>query len=215
MIPLGDDNLARITPVVTYLLIGLNTLVFGYILYSQIFLPAGSLLTTYALVPRRISSGQGYYSFFTSLFLHADLAHLIGNMLFLHIFGDNVEDALGHIKFALFYLLCGLGGSLLQFFISSTSSVPVVGASGAIAGVMGAYLVLYPQARVRVLIPGFFFYRQVMLPAQFMLFYWILIQVLFGLSSLGINGGGVAYFSHIGGFLTGWFLVRQSFSSGS
>jgi len=143
----------------------------------------------------------------TSMFLHGGWLHLIGNMWFLWIFGNNVEDSMGHWRFAVFYLVCGLAASALQVLSDPDSGVPVVGASGAIGGVMGAYVVLYPRVRVHMLLFfGFFFYRTVV-PAFFMLGYWFLIQLLGGYASLGGGGVGTAFWAHIGGFAAGAALI--------
>jgi len=208
MIPLRDDNPVRTFPLVNYLLIAANVVVFLY----MFFLPEGafeSFMDDYSLIPALISEGRNLHTIFTSMFLHGGFGHIIGNMLFLGIFGDNIEDALGHAKYFLFYLLCGVGGSLLQYIISPQLTIPSLGASGAIAGLMGSYLVLFPTARVEVLVPTYFSYRRAMVPAQFMLVYWILAQFFYGAGSFGaMNMGGVAYFAHIGGFATGWLLTK-------
>ncbi len=207
MIPLRDNNPTTSTPYITRLLIVVNVLVFVYTLllpYSEL----QALFGSYALIPSKISAGETLYSVFTAMFLHAGVGHIFGNMLFLSIFGNNVEDTLGHFKFLLFYFVCGLLGFLLQYFVDPYTSVPMLGASGAIAGVLGSYLVLYPQAQVEVLVPFFFVFSRYMIPARLMLIYWIFFQFLHGLGSLGMIGGGVAYFAHIGGFVTGWALTK-------
>jgi len=168
---------------------------------------AGELIVNaLAMVPSQIVSGHHIWTLFTSMFLHGGPIHIIGNMLYLWIFGDNVEDAFGHFWFLLVYLLTGLVGSLLQIVLMPGSSVPTIGASGAISGVMGAYFVRFPRARVLTAIPIFFFIRLIYLPAPLLLGFWILIQVLNGCGSVPATGGGVAYFAHIGGFAAGIIL---------
>jgi membrane associated rhomboid family serine protease len=144
----------------------------------------------------------------TSMFLHGSWMHLIGNMWFMWIFGDNVEDSMTRPRFAAFYLLCGLAAALAQVLTGPASGVPMVGASGAISGVMGAYLVLYPRVRVFALLPLGFFLTSVALPAWMMLVYWMGIQVVSGLASVGRTGGGVAFWAHVGGFVAGVVLVK-------
>ena len=207
MIPIRDSNPTQRTPLVTKTLVVINVLVFLFTL----LLPYSELrffTQRYALIPAKISVGENLYTIISAMFLHGGLGHIFGNMLFLWIFGDNVEDVLGHVKFLLFYLFCGFAGFLLQYVTDPFSTVPMLGASGSIAGVLGSYLVLYPNARVEVLIPFFFVFSRRMVPARFMLLYWIFFQFLHGLGSLGMMGGGVAYFAHIGGFATGWALTR-------
>lgn len=165
-------------------------------------------ILNYALIPSRVFAGADLSTLITSIFLHASFGHIIGNMIFLNIFGDNLEDYLGKIKYIFFYLACGLGASLLQIFIDPTSQIPNLGASGAIAGLMGGYLVLYPRHKVDVLLPIGLFFSQTSVPAYTMLFYWILAQFLFGFGQVAVAGqGGVAYWAHIGGFITGVVLI--------
>lgn len=169
----------------------------------------------YALVPVELVKGVDlpptipipvFLTLFTSMFLHGGLVHLLGNMLYLWIFGDNVEDAMGHVKFLLFYLLCGVVAAFAQVAINPGSAVPQIGASGAIAGVLAAYFMLFPYSRVLTLVPIFFFLRLVAVPAVFLLGFWFILQVISGAGSLG-SAGGVAWFAHIGGFLAGGLLV--------
>jgi len=207
MIPISDSNPTQKTPIITKTLIAVNVLVFLF----TMLLPYSELQVfteRYALIPVKISQGQHFYTIFTAMFLHGGLGHIFGNMLFLWVFGDNVEDALGHFKFLIFYLFCGFAGFLLQYITGPFSNIPTLGASGAIAGILGSYLVLYPDARVEVLIPFFFIITRRSVPAKFMLVYWIFFQFLHGLGSLGMMGGGVAYFAHIGGFAAGWGLTN-------
>ena len=158
----------------------------------------------YALVPADITAGINYASLVTSMFLHGSFGHIAGNMLFLYIFGDNLEEAFGHIKFLFFYLFTGLAAAGLQLASDPQSTLPMLGASGAVAGVMGGYLVLFPKHRIDIFIPPFIVTT---VPAYFMLFYWILFQFFMGLGSMGVGNGGVAYFAHIGGFIAGVFVT--------
>ena len=156
-----------------------------------------------------IDPGPQYTNVLTSMFLHGSWMHLIGNMWFLWLFGNNVEDSMTRPRFLVFYLLCGLGAALAQVLADPSSPVPMVGASGAISGVMGAYLVLYPHARVFTLVPLGFFLTTVALPAWMMLIYWMLIQILGGLSqTVAEQGGGVAFWAHVGGFVAGVALIK-------
>ncbi|RLD04636.1 MAG: rhomboid family intramembrane serine protease [Chloroflexota bacterium] len=207
MIPLRDHNPSGKVPVVTYTLIALNVLVFLYT-----FLLPGDLLeefiSAFALTPAVVVQGYGLLTFLTSMFLHGSVGHILGNMLFLNIFGDNLEDRLGHFRYLLYYLACGLGASFLQILVNPHSQVPMLGASGAIAGLMGGYLVLFPQEEIDVLFSFGWTLRQVTVPAYSMLFYWFLAQLLSGVGALGsFDSGGVAYFAHIGGFVTGAALI--------
>jgi membrane associated rhomboid family serine protease len=153
-------------------------------------------------------SGRQYANVITSMFLHGGWMHLIGNMWFLWLFGNNVEDAMTRPRFVVFYLLCGLAAALLQVFAEPDSGIPMVGASGAISGVMGAYLVLFPRVRVFTLLPLGFFMTTIALPAWAMLLYWMFLQFIGGLGSIGAEGGGVAFWAHIGGFVAGLALVK-------
>jgi membrane associated rhomboid family serine protease len=210
MIPIKDHNPSGKFPAVTYSLITINIIVFIF----TFLLPETELMQfidNYALIPSLITSGQSFYTLLTSMFMHGSIAHIFSNMLFLHIFGDNLEDRLGHIKYLVFYLLCGLGASFLQIFVNTGSTIPNLGASGAIAGIMGGYLVLFPRHRVDILFSFGFTFRRATVPAYFMLFYWFIAQLFVGLGSLAYMDqamGGIAYFAHIGGFLTGWSLLR-------
>jgi membrane associated rhomboid family serine protease len=143
----------------------------------------------------------------TSMFVHAGFFHFAGNMLYLWIFGNNVEDSMGKIRFAIFYLLCGLGAAFVQIFVSPASRIPMVGASGAISGVLGAYLLLFPHARVLTLIPLGFFTQLVEIPAVIVLGFWIVVQLFNGLLTFNFSGGGVAWFAHVGGFAVGMLLI--------
>lgn len=205
MIPLRDTRPSSSTPIVTVILISLNILVFLFQVsldpYERNF-----FIASYGIIPDRLH----YVSILTSMFLHGGWLHLIGNMWFLWIYGDNVEDILGHAKFALFYLLCGIAAAVVHILMNADSRVPTVGASGAIAGVMGAYLVKFPHSKILTLVPIFVFFTTVEIPAVFMLIYWFAIQIFSGVGSVGysnVGKGGVAWFAHIGGFLAGMLLV--------
>lgn len=208
MIPLRDLNPTRTRPWVTWTLIGLNAAIF---VFQHVLLTPGfeaAFVHRWGLVPYYLTQERFLPSFvtpITSMFLHGGWLHLIGNMWFLHVFGDNVEDELGKPRFVLFYLLAGLAAAALQVAIDPASKVPMIGASGAIAGVLGAYVVLHPRARVLALVPIF-----MELPAYVFLFVWFGLQLLYGLSALGVGpeGGGVAFFAHIGGFVVGLALCR-------
>ena len=208
MIPLRDDIRSEKRPFVTWMLMAACVGVYAWQALSEYRDPrAGdTIVNAYGMIPRDIVSGRHLWTLITSMFLHGGFFHLIGNMLYLWIFGDNVEDAFGHFWFFIVYLFTGVAGSLLQIVLLPGSTVPTIGASGAISGVMGAYFVLFPRARVLTLIPIFFFIRLIYLPAPLLLGFWILLQILYGCSSVPGTGGGVAYFAHIGGFVSGLIL---------
>jgi len=198
MIPLRDVIPSRTTPVVTISLITLNVLVFMYELSLGRALDA--FMLRYGLVPAAFS----WMNVFTSMFLHGSFMHVAGNMLYLWIFGDNVEDRLGHARFLVFYLLCGVAAALAQTISVPDSVVPMVGASGAIAGVMGAYFVLYPRSRIVTLIPLFFFFQVIEVPAIWFLGIWFVMQFLSGVGSIGAAAtGGIAFWAHVAGFVAG------------
>jgi len=209
MIPISDQNPTRTTPYVTYLLIAIN--IFAFFWERQLIGGHGEayVISGYGLVPTRISadpSGEAF-TIFTSMFMHGGFGHLAGNLLFLWIFGDNVEDAVGPVRYALFYLSCGVCAALAQVLTNTGSQAPMVGASGAIAGVLGAYLVLYPRAPITVFV-GFFL---ISLPAWVVVGFWFLLQLSGGWAALGLDAaGGVAFFAHIGGFLAGVLGVRPA-----
>ncbi len=215
MIPLKDDIPSYRPPVVTVALISLNCLVYFYLLsLGQAYEPA---LVKWGTIPYEVTHGRELtpdlsfsipLSLFSSMFLHGGFFHLAGNMLYLWIFGDNIEDQLGHLKFFVFYILCGLAASLLYIATTPNSQIPMVGASGAIAGVLGAYLIRFPKARILTLIFFGFFIRIVAIPALYVLGFWFIIQLLFALPSIGSTSGGVAFFAHVGGFLAGIVLFR-------
>ena len=205
MIPLRDSLPSGGRPIVTGWLIAVNVMVFLY----QIFLPEMELnhfIGEYGFVPARLQ----FADLLTSMFLHGGWMHLIGNMWFLWVFGDNIEDILGHGKYLLFYLLCGLAASALQIAVMPGSQVPNIGASGAISGVMGAYLMKFPRSRILTLLTLIIFFTTVELPAWVVLAYWFVIQFFSGVGSVGdshVNQGGVAFFAHVGGFLAGMGLI--------
>jgi len=208
VIPIRDDNPTSRMPLVTVGLIAVNVAVFVY----ELGLPMQELqvfLETWGLTPARVGLDTGDLSWattvLTSMFLHGGWVHLLGNMLYLWIFGNNIEDRLGPLGFIAFYLFAGTAAAATQVFIAPDSTVPVVGASGAISGVLGAYAVLYPRARVLTVIPIFFVLELAAIPAGFVIGFWFLLQVASGLGSLGAEGmaGGVAWFAHIGGFVAG------------
>lgn len=210
MIPIRDHNPSGKFAFVTYLLIAVNTALFFYMvtLSPTVF---ETFIYQYALVPVKFLAGEQDFALFSSMFLHGGLGHLLGNMLFLHIFGDNLEERLGHFGYLLFYFFSGFGASGLQILVNPGSFIPQLGASGAIAGVMGGYLALYPKRKIDVLFSLGLFLRRATVPAYFMLFYWVAFQFLFGLGSLAAmdqSMGGVAYFAHVGGFATGWLITR-------
>ena len=207
MFPIRDHNPSGRTPYVTYLLIAANVAIF--LSYVSLFGNDRALMGFYydwALVPALVSQGEGLAGFATSMFLHGGWMHLGGNMLFLFIFGDNMEDEMGHGRFALFYLACGIGAGLLHYLAAPLSPVPTVGASGAIAGVMGGYLLLFPKARVDILIIIIVFFRIFPVPAWIMLGLWFAVQVFGGFGSAA-DQGGVAYWAHVGGFVIGLVLT--------
>ena len=200
--PYKDDNPRVLFPFVTYGIIGLNILVF----WAQFFVYGNErLISTFAFVPYEFK----LFTIFTSMFMHGGFMHIIGNMWFLYIFGDNVESILGHVRFLLFYLFCGIGAAVAQFLIQPDSTTPMVGASGAIAGVLGAYMIKFPKARVHVLAVIFIFITTIVVPAQLVLGLWFLMQLSGGLGSLGFDTtGGIAWFAHIGGFIVGISTLR-------
>jgi membrane associated rhomboid family serine protease len=219
MIPINDENPTSSTPVVTYFLIAVNVVIFFY----EMTLAPPQLerfFRLYAVVPRELTASfQGItiasavpepLTLITSQFLHASFTHVGFNMLFLWVFGNNIEDILGHFKYIIFYLACGVLAALSQWIFSPLSTIPSLGASGAIAGVMGAYILKFPNARIVTLIPlGFFFYA-VRIPAIFFLGFWFVQQAINGLFTLNIPSnmetGGVAYWAHAGGFVFGALL---------
>lgn len=212
MIPLKDDNPHISRPVVTYALIAINVLVF----LRQLTLAPGlseEFVFTWGAIPASITQGQQLQTIFTSMFLHGGFMHLAGNMLYLFIFGDNVETLCGHVRFLLFYLICGVLAFASHYVFATTSEIPMIGASGAISGVLGAYALRFPRAHVHVLIPIFFWiYRIFKIPAVIVLGIWFFMQVFSGVTT-SPAGGGVAWFAHVGGFLAGLLLISAFESS--
>jgi len=209
VIPIGDENAGTIIkPFVNWTLIGLCILVFIY----ELTLPPPALealFFEYGAVPAAITQLQNLHSLLTSMFLHGGWWHLIGNMLFLLIFGDNIEDVMGHLSYLLFYLLCGIAAALAQILLDPTSTIPMIGASGAISGVMGAYILLFPHGKVRALVFFGYFGQVVLVPAWVMIGLWFVLQLISGVASLGVASdvGGVAFWAHVGGFIAGALLV--------
>jgi membrane associated rhomboid family serine protease len=206
MFPIGDDDSGRRSlPVVTYTLIALNVLFFFVELSG-----GNAFIQQWAFIPRRFSQDPAgtIPTVFTAMFMHAGWLHLGGNMLYLWIFGDNIEDRFGSVKFLVFYLACGIAATFAQYYVSPGSKIPNVGASGAIAGVLGAYLLLFPHARVRVLV----YHQIVAMPAVLVLGFWIVLQIFAGAGALfgtaqSEDVGGVAYMAHVGGFVAGFLLT--------
>ena len=221
MVPLRDDNPTTINPIVTYGLIVANILIF---IYELTLAPPQlqQFLQTWAIVPRELTASFSggspisplpeWITLFSSQFLHGGFLHIAGNMLFLWIFGNNIEDRLGHVKYLIFYLACGALAGLTQWFFSAYSTTPSLGASGAIAGVMGAYILRFPQAKVLTLLPLGIVLIPIRVPAFFFLGFWFLQQAFYGVATLeaqtniGMNQGGVAYWAHAGGFVFGAIL---------
>ncbi len=207
MIPLHDINPRHRFPFVTIALIGINSLIYLY----QLFLPetrAMDMVRVYGAIPASISNGQYLFTIITSMFLHGGFLHLIGNMLYLYIFGDNVESVFGSLRFLIFYLLCGILAFASHYILDIDSAVPMIGASGAISGVLGAYALKFPRARVKVLVPLFIWiWRVVAIPAAFVLGFWFVMQLSSAFFA-STAGGGVAWMAHVGGFVAGLLLMR-------
>jgi len=209
MIPLKDDNPTSRRPIVTFFLIGLCVIVFLIQLNSQSY-KTGELFYSYGLIPSVLMGHKqlpmdlyavpAIVTIFSSMFMHGGFMHIIGNMLYMWIFADNIEDDLGSTKFTVFYLLSGIGAAMTQVLVDTQSQVPMVGASGAIGGVLGAYLINHPKARVLVLIPFGFFSQLIKIRALYVLGFWFILQFI-------SQGGGVAYAAHIGGFVSGMILI--------
>ena len=213
MIPFKDDNPTQTFPFVTIGLIVINCIVFIWELSS----PAGiqKIAYFYGAIPHSLISFESVQpvpvaaSIFTSMFLHGGFFHLAGNMLYLWIFGNNIEDSVGHFKFFIFYLLSGIIAAYSHALTDAHSTIPMIGASGAVSGILGAYILLFPHARVSTLLFFGFFWQIVRIPAVFVIGFWIVIQVINGLLSKGmLNQGGVAWFAHIGGFLAGLITIK-------
>jgi membrane associated rhomboid family serine protease len=228
MIPYRDENETQRPAYITIAIIVLNVVVWIFIEGAGSPVPLATAVCNQGLIAAELTEtrppgtafpmdrgmvcltdpGRQPLNVLTSMFLHGSWMHLIGNMWFFWLFGNNIEDSMGHLRFIVFYLLCGLAAALLQVFITPTSIIPMVGASGAISGIMGAYLILYPRVKVYAILPLFFFWPTVALPAWAMLGYWMLAQFFGGLQSLTSQGGGVAFWAHVGGFVAGVVLIR-------
>jgi membrane associated rhomboid family serine protease len=216
MIPLRDRNPSGTFPIVTVSIIILNVLIFLFEL--SLGRRLDSFLFQFGIVPIKVYYSTDipgstifntYLPFLSFMFLHGGFIHLIGNMWYLWIFGDNIEDRLGRFKFIIFYLVCGIGSAFIHVYFNSQSGIPCVGASGAIAGVLGAYMVTFPRARVLVLVPLFLFWEMLELPAIIILGFWFLIQFFSGTAAISSShGGGVAWWAHIGGFVIGIVLIK-------
>ncbi len=215
MIPLRDSTRSRRFPYVNVALIALNILVF----FKEITLAEPELnrfFYAYGVIPAKVeallSAGAPLLPlvlpFITAMFLHGNWLHIIGNMLYLWVFGDNIEDRLGHLPYLVFYLLVGMLGSIAHIIANPGSQVPIIGASGAIAGVLGAYFLTFPHARILTLVPLFFFITIIEVPALFFLLFWFIIQLLNGFSAAGLNANPVAWWAHVGGFLAGAALIK-------
>jgi membrane associated rhomboid family serine protease len=216
MIPLKDENPSKTIPIVNTCLILTN---FSVFVYQNFLVPGGAepLILRLWFIPYEVINAVDLdpknlvpvpLTLLTSMFIHGGWLHLLGNMLYLWIFGDNVENTLGHIKYLCFYLMCGVMASLTHTFLNLNSHVPAVGASGAIAGVLGAYMFLFPKARIRTALILLVFVRVVSIPAVILLGYWILIQILSGMTEFGsLTRTGIAWFAHVGGFVAGLILV--------
>jgi len=218
MIPYKDDNPQISIPWATYGVIAVNA--FAWIILQGAGF-GGELQTSicqYGLIPAEInglslsgpcgsSENIGYLSVLSSMFMHGGWMHILGNMLMLWVFGDNVEDTMGSARFLLFYILCGCGAAAAQFLSGPNSAIPMVGASGAIGGVMGGYLMMYPRVKVHIFVPIFIIFWTFRVPAWVMLGYWIALQALQGITSFGSGGGGIAFWAHIGGFAAGAVLI--------
>jgi membrane associated rhomboid family serine protease len=202
MLPIRDYNPPRRRALLTWGLILINFGVYFYLAQNPVM--DENAIARYAVTPAEITAGRHLGTLITSLFLHANLLHVGGNMLFLWIFGNNVEDKLGELKFLVVYFAAGIGGSLLQIFITPDSTVPMLGASGAISGLLAAYVLYFPRARILTFVVPFFIFT---LPAYVFIGYWILLQALNAFLNIGAIGGGVAFFAHVGGFGTGLILA--------
>ena len=228
MFPYRDENETQRTAIVTGTIIGLNVLMWIAVQGAGATMSLAKSICELGLIPGELTGslppgtrfplgeglacatdpGRQISHLFTSMFMHGSWLHLLGNMWFLWIFGNNVEDSMGRVRFIVFYLVCGLAAAFAQIVAHPASAIPMVGASGAISGVMGAYLVLYPRVRVFAIVPLGFFLTSLALPAWVMLGYWFLIQFVSGLVSFGGDMGGVAFWAHIGGFVAGVVLVK-------
>ena len=211
MLPIRDHNPSEKIPFVTYALIAANILIFvsywGNMANDRVIM---AFFDDWAFTPATFSEGDDRFGLISSMYLHGSFTHLAGNMLFLWIFGDNLEEEFGHVGFFVFYTVCGIAATLAHWLAVPWSEVPLVGASGAIAGVMGGYLLLFPKARVDILFIFLIFFRIIALPAWILLGMWFLMQLAIGIGT-GTNGAGVAYWAHAGGFIVGFVLTLPAF----
>lgn len=228
MFPYHDENETQRTAYVTLAIVALNVGAWIFVQGAGATMPLAASVCNLGLIPGELTGalppgmqfplgeglvcltdpGRQYANVLTSMFLHGSWMHLLGNMWFLWLFGNNIEDSMTRPRFVIYYLLCGLGAALLQVMFEPDSIVPMVGASGAISGVMGAYLVLYPRVRVFTIVPLGFFITNIALPAWAMLLYWAFLQLVGGFTRIGAEGGGVAFWAHVGGFVTGVVLIK-------
>lgn len=207
MFPIRDHNPSGRTPYVTYMLMAANIGIFlSYLGQMEDYRAMNLFFDQWGMVPARMTSGDGFYTVISSMFLHGGILHLAGNMLFLFLFGDNVEDELGHWKFLGFYLLCGVLAGLTHYALGPDSIVPTVGASGAIAGVMGGYFLLFPKAKIDILIILVVIFKVLPIPAWIMMAVWFAMQFIGGIQS-SADEAGVAYWAHTGGFIAGLLLI--------
>lgn len=213
MIPINDENPTELTPWMTVVLLAANLLTWVFVQQLGAMPGLEQSVIVFGARPCEVTGacpieGLGGEALITSMFMHGGWAHLLGNMLFLWVFGNNIEDSMGHVRFLVFYLLTGVAAGLAHIYFSPASPTPAVGASGAISGIMGAYILLYPSARVRTYFPPFFFFR---IRAVFFLLLWFVLQLFSGISTLGLpesEAGGVAVWAHIGGFVAGVLLIK-------
>jgi membrane associated rhomboid family serine protease len=228
MFPYRDENETQRTPIVTAVIIALNVLAWIFVQGAGSSLALAKSVCELGLIPAELTlslppgtafpmgegiacatdPGRQLSHVITSMFLHGSWMHILGNMWFLWIFGNNIEDSMGHGRFIVFYLICGLAAAMGQVLAGPNSPIPMVGASGAISGVMGAYLLLFPRVKVYAIIPLGFIFTSVGMPAWVMLGYWFLIQIISGVVSIGAEGGGVAFWAHAGGFIAGLVLIK-------
>jgi membrane associated rhomboid family serine protease len=206
MFPIHDENPTRTKPFITWIIIIITVLVFIWQYKNNM---NEEIIYNYGEIPIFILNGERLYTLITSIFLHGNILHIFGNMLYLFVFGDNVEDKFGHLKFLILYFIFGIAGSLTHTFIAYISEsmdllIPAIGASGAISGILGAYIVLFPRARIISIVPSYYFIRIARIPAIFFIGFWFILQFLYGI--VGITSG-VAYWAHIGGFISGFIIA--------
>jgi membrane associated rhomboid family serine protease len=206
MFPIHDENPTRTKPFITWIIIIITVLVFIWQYKNNM---NEEIIYNYGEIPIFILNGERLYTLITSIFLHGNILHIFGNMLYLFVFGDNVEDKFGHLKFLILYFIFGIAGSLTHTFIAYISEsmdllIPAIGASGAISGILGAYIVLFPRARIISIVPSYYFIRIARIPAIFFIGFWFILQFLYGI--IGITSG-VAYWAHIGGFISGFIIA--------